>query len=323
MHHSPQQLNAQAAPWQPLFANVGQLTESPFWHLAENCWYWVDIPNPAVCRGGSDGVFQRWDMSEPIGCISPASGGGLVIALKNRVVHASAWQGELRTLWQNSAMSARLRFNDGKCDTQGRFWAGTYDNDKGANLSEVESTDGGVVGHGLYEFDFAKNTAERRISAFTGSNGLSFSSNGVMTWADTARHRIWRFASAPDNFRADTPQQAWLEFTPKPEGWTPQRPESAQTYAGRPDGCCIDADDHVWIAMFEGQRLLRASPGGQITHVLATPMHSPTMPALGGPDGRTLLLCGAADSGVWQIQLDQIDAQLPPGILTPGVQFAV
>jgi sugar lactone lactonase YvrE len=45
---------------------------------------------------------------------------------------------------------------------------------------------------------------------------------------------------------------------------------------------------NYWVAMFEGQRLLRLAPDGQLLQELPLPVRCPTMPCFGGADLRTL-----------------------------------
>jgi sugar lactone lactonase YvrE len=61
-------------------------------------------------------------------------------------------------------------------------------------------------------------------------------------------------------------------------------------YGGRPDGACVDAEGAYWCALYEGARVLRLSPCGEVLAELPVPAERPTMPCLGGPDGRTLFV---------------------------------
>ena len=58
----------------------------------------------------------------------------------------------------------------------------------------------------------------------------------------------------------------------------------------RPDGAAVDADGAYWVAMYEGQRLLRFAPDGALLAALALPVRCPTMPCFGGPDLKTLYI---------------------------------
>jgi sugar lactone lactonase YvrE len=76
------------------------------------------------------------------------------------------------------------------------------------------------------------------------------------------------------------------QFAGKPAGWKP----GDAGYGGRPDGAAVDVQGHYWVAMFEGARVLRLSPAGEVVAEFAVPARCPTMPCFGGEDGRTLYL---------------------------------
>ena len=67
-------------------------------------------------------------------------------------------------------------------------------------------------------------------------------------------------------------------------------------YGGRPDGAAVDAEGCYWVAMFEGARLLRLSPSGEILREVRLPVQCPTMPCFGGADLRTLYVTTATEN---------------------------
>ena len=83
--------------------------------------------------------------------------------------------------------------------------------------------------------------------------------------------------------------RVFRQFAPKPAGWQPGQ----AGYGGRPDGAAVDAEGHYWVAMFEGGRLLRLAPSGDLVAEYPVPALCPTMPCFGGEDGRTLYLTTA------------------------------
>jgi sugar lactone lactonase YvrE len=65
-----------------------------------------------------------------------------------------------------------------------------------------------------------------------------------------------------------------------------------------PDGCCLDAEGHIWAADAMGQRCVRLAPGGDVVEELRMPEGLGAYACmLGGADGRTLLVCSAPDFG--------------------------
>jgi sugar lactone lactonase YvrE len=66
-------------------------------------------------------------------------------------------------------------------------------------------------------------------------------------------------------------------------------------YGGRPDGAAIDSEGCYWSAMFEGQRLLRLSPQGQVLREVKLPVRCATMACFGDADLKTLYVTTARE----------------------------
>ena len=268
------------APTWTAITNVPDgLSESPFWHPQENRLYWVDIPGRRLARLAIAGQMQPqgeveyWPMSEEPGCIAPVQGGGLIIALRDGIYLAPTWGGPLQQLAAAPYDTAKLRFNDGKCDAQGRFWAGSLYEPKDQALGVLYMLDG----QGLHAMQEGVTTA----------NGLAWSPDGrTAYWADTAAHQVRAF-----DFDASTGQlsagRVFHPMTPKPAGWAWG---DAAAYGGRPDGAAVDSEGCYWSAQYEGQRLLRLSPTGEVLAEVRTPVPCPTMPCFGGADLKTLFI---------------------------------
>lgn len=269
--------------WQTLPGSQCELGESPFWHPAERSLYWIDIPGRAVLRtrGEIGGAVERWALPEEPGCIAPARRGGLVIALRSGIHRAKEWGGALQMLAPADYDTAKMRFNDGKCDSLGRFWAGTLNEAKdeaNATLYCLDARDGRTP------------LVTRMANRATTANGLGFSPDGrTAYWADTAAHavRAWDW-DAPSNTLSR--ERVFRQFDTKPEGWTS---DSGVPYQGRPDGATIDVGGDYWAAMFEGAQLLRLDPAGGTREAVALPVQCPTMPCFGGDDLRTLFVTSA------------------------------
>jgi len=271
--------------WEVAVAEPDQLGESPFWHPREQCLYWIDIPGKRVQRWDpASGAPERWDLDQEPGCIAPAAGGGLVVALRDGIYRARSWGGALERI-VGFRHGKTTRFNDGKADPVGRFWAGTIYEPKDARKAD------------LYSFDCrpdngngGKPLVQLKASNATTANGLAWSPDtNTVYWSDTGQHAIysWDF-EAPAN--AMRHHRVFRKFPGKPAGWKP----GDAGYGGRPDGAAVDAEGHYWCAMFEGARLLRLSPAGAVVAEIPLPARCPTMPCFGGPDLRTLYVTTAS-----------------------------
>ena len=266
--------------WQAISPDVFALGESPFWHPREQTLYWVDIAGKKLLRSphGGDEV-QVWDMPSEPGCIAPAAGGGLVIALRHGVFRARTWAGALEHIVTLDYDPATVRANDGKCDALGRFWVGTIDETKTQRSAALYSIDcrGG-----------APVVQRKAMDALTG-NGLAWSpDNRTLYWADTSSHVVhaWDY-DLPANTM--TAHRVHLQLDAKPAGW-----DFTQTnYPGRPDGAGVDIQGHYHVAMYEGRQVRTYAPDGVLVAQWDTPAQCPTMPCFGGEDGKTLYLTTA------------------------------
>ncbi|WP_200947261.1 SMP-30/gluconolactonase/LRE family protein [Ramlibacter sp. Leaf400] len=272
----------QPTPWRSVVAQPDRLGESPFWHPGERRLYWVDIPGRRLRRADPDsGAAESWAMPQEPGCFAPARRGGWVIALRDGMYRAHGWGGELSLLHRFDYDATNTRFNDGKADPQGRFWAGTVFEPKTRAAGE------------LYSLDCRAGAprAQRMADGVTTANGLAWSPAGdTVYWTDTPRHlvRAWDWDAANNRL---SNERVFHQFPSKPSGWNVGDPG----YGGRPDGATVDAQGHYWCAMFEGGRIVRLSPAGEIVDEIATPMPCPTMPCFGGDDLRTLFVTSAGD----------------------------
>lgn len=267
---------ATAPDWHPCTEEADELGESPFWHPHERALYWVDVAGRRLRRAGAQGA-QSWPMPSEPGCIAPARSGGLVVALRDGIYRARTWGGPLERLAAALHDPATTRFNDGRADPMGRFWAGTRHERRDQPLA------------GLYCYSRGE-WRQMAGGALTG-NGLAFSPDArTLYWADTAAHRVdaWDWDAQANRLGA---RRVFQQFAPKPGGWKP----GDAGYGGRPDGAAIDSEGNYWCAMYEGGRLLQFAPDGRLLQDFAVPARCPTMPCFGGEDLRTLYLTTARE----------------------------
>ncbi len=274
-----------SAPWQTVVTQPDELGESPFWHPDEQMLYWVDIPGRQIRRCNIFmGTVQSWAMPSEPGCIAPVRtqgvASGLVIALRDGIYRASEWGGPLRQLAAATHDTSTTRFNDGKADPAGRFWAGTMYEPRNAATAQLFSLDAR---------DGRAPVLERKAGDATIANGLAWSPDtATLYWTNTTEHviRAWDWDATSNQMQRG---RVFRQFAGKPAGWQPGMPG----YGGRPDGASVDSQGNYWVAMFEGARVLKLSPAGDILADIATPVRCPTMVCFGGDDLQTLYLTSA------------------------------
>ena len=106
-----------------------QVGESPVWSSAEQALYWVDIEGRKLHRWTyADQHVQSWDAVERPACIALHAAGGLIAGMDTGVFHLQPQVGGTLAATLLAGVDhpqPGMRFNDGRCDRQGRFWAGT------------------------------------------------------------------------------------------------------------------------------------------------------------------------------------------------------
>jgi len=241
-----------------------RLGECPLWDERESMLWWVDSRWPAVKRlDPSSGAVMMLVLPEAVGSIAFREQGGLLAAMKSGIHLLDATSGALQARANPEAALPENRFNDGRCDRAGRFWAGT--------MSDVKRDPVGS----LYRFD-ADLACTRLRNAIIIPNSLAFSPDGRrMYFADTMRHVIWAY-----------------DYDPASGAATNER-VFADTGAGRPDGSCVDAEGCLWNAEYGGWRLVRYTSAGKVDRVVQLPVANPTCCCFGGGDLGTLYVTTA------------------------------
>lgn len=272
--------------------------ESPVWSVAEQALYWVDIPAGKLHRWSlASAMTDSWQAPQMLACIAGHSGGGWIAGMETGMFHLKPQaNGEVISTLLAKVDHALpgMRFNDGRCDRQGRFWAGTMLLDMAA---------GKPVG-GLYRYASADaSSLAAQLDGFIVPNGLAFSPDGRTMYLSDSHpdvQKIWAFdydieQGIPGNRRLFV---------------------DMNDYAGRPDGAAIDAEGCYWICGNDAGLIHRFTPSGKLDRSLAVPVKKPTMCAFGGANLDTLYVTSIRPGG------DLADQPLAGGVfaLDPGVQ---
>ena len=232
------------------------LGESPLWNEREQALYWIDIRRPAIRRlDHASGRIETWAMQDLVGSIAFASDGRLVVAMGDSV---SLFDTQTQALERLTSLPVRIeghRFNDGRCDRQGRFWVGTMH-----NLTRAPE---GV----LYRFDGRDQLLEV-VSGVCIPNSLAWSPDGLtMYFADSLQYTIYAY-----------------DFDPATGGMSGRRVFASTQAPGFPDGSTVDAEGYLWNAEFNSARVVRYAPDGRVDRIIAMPVQRPTCCAFGGPE---------------------------------------
>lgn len=234
------------------------LGEGAVWVADRQRLYWVDIMGKSAhVYNPASGADQVIDVGQPIGTLAPRRKGGLVLALKTGLYFFEEESGRLQKIAAPEDHLPENRFNDGKCDPGGRFWAGT--------MSDAFESGAGS----LYRLD-ADLSLHRLVDKITVSNGMTWSLDArSMYYIDTPTQTVWAFDY--DNATGDLSNRRPAISIPKEEGG--------------PDGMTIDAEGMLWVAMWQGWQVNRYNPlTGEKLASIPVPVARVTSCAFGGPN---------------------------------------
>lgn len=271
-----------------LLCSVG---ESPVWRASEQAYTWTDIPNRTLWRWSpATGEFAQWALPQMAGCIAPR-GAGWLLAMEDGVYRCDTLRPGEPCLPQRLASvthaAPNMRFNDGRCDRQGRFLAGTMVMDMGRAQPAGR----------LYRLD-ADGLAVL-LDDLIVPNGLAFSPDGkTMYLSDShpSRAMVWAFDYDVDS---GTPRN--------------RRPFIAALPAGRPDGAAVDADGGYWICGNDAGRIYRYTPDGRLDLTFSVPARKVAMCAFGGASMDTLFITSIRPADAVPGSLDGAVFALRPG----------
>jgi len=233
------------------------LGEGPVWHPVEQALYWVDITGKTLHRyNPADGSTASRTFDKMLGAAVPCRDGGFMLAMQDGIYRLKAFgEGEPELAARPEELHGGIRFNDGKCDPRGRFWAGTM------SLADVPNQ--GT----LYRIgpDFVPHAMVRRVSI---SNGLAWdTARGVMYYIDTPTRTV-----AAYDYNEETGEIS--------NGRTAVRIAEED---GSPDGMSIDAEGKLWVALWGGGQVVRYDPAtGAKLERIAVPAAHTTSCAFGG-----------------------------------------
>jgi len=241
------------------------LGEVPRWHALENALYWIDALKPAIHRlDPARGEVESWAPPEKLGSFAPSAGGGLIIAGRNGFALYDPRGGSFERIADPEDKAAENILNDGRCDSRGRFWAGS--------MTKTMRRASGRL------YRVARGHVDALDDGIWVSNGVAWSPDDkTMYFADSHVHTI--FAYDYDIATGAIGRRRGFADTR-------DRP-------GVPDGASADADGFLWVAMFDGACLARFAPDGRLDRTVPVPVSRPTACTFGGPDLRTMYVTTA------------------------------
>lgn len=243
---------------EPVGEVVARLGEGPAWDAATDSLLWVDIDGGIVHRTAPDSEETlSTEVGAPVSAVIPSASGEPVLLRRDRAVRGDEVLAVLDDL------PAEMRFNDAKCDPQGRLWAGTMNMNRDPGTATLHRLDG--------------DRFTPMVTGVTVSNGLGWSPDSrTMYYADTPTLRVDAFDFDPAT-GAISGRRVFADLAGAP---------------GRPDGLAVDDEGCVWVAVVRGGLLRRYLPSGEVAADYPLPVSTPTSCAF---VGSTLFVTTARD----------------------------
>lgn len=283
-----------------VFSAGAVLAEGPVWDQDTQRLYWIDIERGRLCRfDPASKSNQEWNLGMRVGFAVQTTQGDMLAGTQEGLIRFSCETGESTPYANPEPDLPNNRFNDGKCDLQGRLWAGT--------MSVIETETQGT----LYRVT-GPDAVKAQHGPVTISNGLAWTADAsTMYYIDSPTRRVDAF-----DFKAETGEISQQRTAVAlPEG------------IGYPDGMTIDAEDKIWVALWAGWGVGRFDPTtGEMLAKVEVPVECVTSCCFGGPDMTDLYITTASRDLKEEDRPKQPDAGgifvARPGVKgTPSIRF--
>lgn len=247
-----------------------ELAEGPCWLAEHGRLVWVDIMAGRVhLLDPSTGADRAVEVGQPVGAAVPAGGSSLALAIRDGFAILDLDTANVEMIAEVEKDVPSNRMNDGKCDSAGRFWAGTM---------SLNTRRGAAA---LYRLDAGRNV-ELMVGGVGISNGIGWSPDDrLMYFTDSLEGRV-------DAFDFEAASGAIANLRP-----------FARVDGGSPDGMAVDAEGGLWVAVWGGGKVLHFLPDGSLAGEIELPVSRVTSCCFGGPELRDLYITSA-----WQGMTD-------------------
>ncbi len=259
----------------PVLAARARLGECPVWEAQQQQLYWTDIHNHRVHQFDPATGNSRWfETGELVSAIALAGSNRLLLALQDRLAYLDLQTAQITPLCQFEFPHPDTRLNDGKCDSQGRFWIGS--------ISEATGQ------AALYRYD-PDGSLHLMETGLTISNGLGWSPDGSRFYlTDSPRRQIYAydFDSATGSI---SNRRVLIDLGDEPV---------------EPDGLTVDSQGNLWSALWDGWAVVCFSPTGAELRRVPMPVQRPTCLTFGGEHLQNLYITSAS-VGLSQKEIQQ------------------
>lgn len=261
--------------------HICTLGEGPVWIAETNSILWLDIVKGEIHQLNTNTkTLTTFKVGEMVGCIVPKVNGGFIAGLENGIAIIDIEKNIVQHIL-NPEEGLSNRFNDGKADAAGRFWAGTMSKSEEGNTGNLY-----VINTNL--------SIQKKLEHITISNGLAWNAdNTIMYYINTPTNYVFAFDFNIETGEIDN-QRVVIDVTHE------------QGYA---DGMTIDEEGMLWIAFYDGWRVARYDPAtGKLLQQIELPVANVTCCTFGGVDLIDLYITTASQRMSEEALIKQPDA---------------
>ena len=210
----------------PILKTKTIIGEGSLWDPKAQVLYWLDIGAQRVfVYDPQSGENKSFEIGGYPSSIVPRESGGVAITVINGYAALNLETGSIETLAQVEGNITANRFNDGKCDPAGRYWAGTMPFD----LSQKKKG-------GLYRLE-PDLSVINVLSEVSCSNGIVWSlDNQWMYYIDSLTQEVHRYDYVLET--GNISNRKTVVVIPEKVGF--------------PDGMAIDEAGNLWVALYQG-----------------------------------------------------------------------
>ena len=266
--------------------------EGPLWD--KNRLLYVDIEAYKIIAFDPATREEKiWDVGQRVGTVVARESGGLVWAGDQGFFFLNEETGISTAIADPEPDLLDNRFNDGKCDPLGRFWAGTICLKKRPEAS-------------LYCLH-KDLTVEKKFSPVTNSNGIVWTRDAAtMYYIDTPSKKIRAFDFDVTTSAITNERVIW----------------DTSADASSPDGMTIDSEDRLWVAFCHGGKVVCFDPAvSKVLEQVDFPCIETTACAFGGPDLSDLYVTTGVKPGLEEATAGRLFVCRPGAQGVPSVAF--
>ena len=247
-----------------------ELGECVLWCERTGRLLWTDIPAATLwSHSPSTGRTVSWTMPERLCCFAlTGSDDRLLLGLASGLAFFTFSTGKVTRICDVEADNPSTRLNDGRCDRQGRFVFGMFNQDENPKRA---------VG-GFYRLNLDLTLERLPLPAAAIANSICFSPDGRRMYFADSQARAIMYADYNPCSAQVGPVHTFV---------------AADAAPGEPDGSTVDADGCLWSTRWGTGQVARFAPDGRLDRVLELAAPQPSCPAFGGPGLSTLFVTSA------------------------------